>query len=107
MGMPGMNAAEMQAYAGSAPAAPAVKQAAEAKPVRGMTVAELRNGLNPVTGYYDKYDAAAFFADGDISNATKLETLFGRFMAAILAMNPELEKKCIEIVDRNLSGKKG
>lgn len=52
---------------------------------RGETVAEFRNKINPVTGYYDQWDADGFFADESIPLETKIEVLFGKFVGKVVA----------------------
>lgn len=42
-----------------------------------MTVAELRNRLNPVSKYYDSYNAKDFLEDPNMSFDEKLKVLFG------------------------------
>ena len=42
-----------------------------------MTVAELRNRLNPVSKYYDSYNAKAFLEDPNMSFDEKFKVLFG------------------------------
>ena len=49
-----------------------------------MTVAEFRNMINPRTHYYDNYDCDGFLLDNIIELKTKLEVLFGKFVADII-----------------------
>ena len=70
MGMPGMTDAAVAGYAAAKPA----------EETRRMTVAEFRNGLNPVTGYYDQWDIGQFLTDQSIAVEKKLEVLFGKFI---------------------------
>ena len=80
MGMPGMTNEAVAAYA-----AADVKEESNKQAVSKMTVAEFRNEINHVTGYYDQWNAHDFFLDKSISHETKLEVLFGKTIANVIA----------------------
>jgi len=77
MGMPGMTDAAAAAYAAA--------KAPEKAKGSGETVAEFRNKVNPVTGYYDRWDAEGFLKDQSIPLETKIEALFGTLVAKVVA----------------------
>ena len=79
MGMPGMTNEAVAAYA-----AADVKEESNKQAVSKMTVAEFRNEINHVTGYYDQWNAHDFFLDKSISHETKLEVLFGKTIANVI-----------------------
>lgn len=61
-----------------------VKEESNKQTVSKITVAEFRNKINHVTGYYDKWNACDFFLDKSISHETKLEVLFGKTIANVI-----------------------
>ena len=67
MGMGGMTTDAYAKYA-SAIDGKKAEAANAAKSSSSMTVAELRNLVNPMTKYYDKLSAKAFIEDTAISN---------------------------------------
>ena len=69
----------------AAAAAYAVVKVPDKAKSRGETVAEFRNKINPITGYYDQWDIDEFFMDKSISLETKIEVLFGRFIGKVVA----------------------
>lgn len=77
MGMPGMGAADIAAYAKPKAEASNV-EAKTIVPKYTMTVAELRNFVNPMTKYYDNLPAKTFIEDVSISTYEKLHAIFGK-----------------------------
>jgi len=75
--MPGMTAASAVAYA-----APANEEKTSAKHI--VTVAEFRNGFNPITKYYDKWDINDFLQSGSIPLRTKIEVMLGKYVASFV-----------------------
>ena len=74
MGMGGMTTDAYAKYA-----APSIEKKVEvAKTSSSMTVAELRNYVNPMTKYYDQLPAKAFINDSSISVHDKLNAIFGK-----------------------------
>ena len=76
MGMPGLTVPQLTEYA-AAPATPAPACAKSSK----MTVAELRNVVNPTTKYYDSLPAKAFIEDETVSGYDKVCAVFGKAVA--------------------------
>ena len=81
MGMGGMTTDAYAKYA-SATDGKKAEVANAAKSSSYMTVAELRNFVNPMTTYYDKLSAKAFIEDVAISNRDKVMAVFGRNVKA-------------------------
>ena len=86
MGMPGLTVPQLTEYA-AAPATPAPACAKGSK----MTVAELRNVVNPTTKYYDSLPAKAFIEDETISAYDKVYAVFGKSVAGSVDVYSELE----------------
>ena len=89
MGMPGMSTNDMVAYAQSEKSAP-VSVIVPTANVSKMTVAELRNRVNPMTKYYDQLPAKAFIEDEAIPDYDKICAIFGEAVAKCISAN------CIE-----------
>lgn len=84
MGMGGMTNEAAAAYA-----------AADVKPEKrsAMTVAEFRNAVNPITGYYDWMNVDAFWADTSLSLKEKISVIFGNLVGNCID-----EKKANELL---------
>ena len=75
MGMGGMTA---DAYVKYASANDEKKTMSALTHKSSMTVAELRNYVNPMTKYYDQLPAKAFIEDGSIPLQTKVNAIYGK-----------------------------
>ena len=75
MGMSGMTIDAYAAYA-----SPTTKKNETSNTVKSsssMTVAELRNRINPITKYYDNWSAKSFIEDSSIDLLTKIDVIYG------------------------------
>ena len=86
MGMSGMTADAYAKYA----SASNEKNVEVAKSSSSMTVAELRNYVNPMTKYYDMLSAKAFIEDEAIPDYDKISAIFGEAVAKCISAD------CIE-----------
>lgn len=75
MGMPGMGTSDMVAY--SQPKEIKSNITAVLTHNNKMTVAELRNRINPITKYYDNWSAKSFIEDNSIDLLTKIDVIYG------------------------------
>ena len=69
-----------------------------AKLVKGPTVAEYRNGFNPITKYYDNWDALDFLCSTEVPVKTKIEVMFGRRIASFV------DEDTLEKINAKLKG---
>ena len=86
MGMSGMTTDAYAKYASTS----SEKKVEVSKSNSSMTVAELRNYVNPMTKYYDMLSAKAFIEDEAIPDYDKICAIFGEAVAKCIGTN------CIE-----------
>lgn len=69
-----------------------------AKPVKGLTVAEYRNKFNPITKYYDNWDALDFLCSTEVPAKTKIEVMLGKRIASFV------DEDTLEEINAKLKG---